>query len=68
MLTIINVKYSQDMSRDCADGMKPYAEEILTSCHNALKSNLLKQSECIRLMYPIGKMLSLMPTEHVLPR
>ena len=58
----------KDMSRDCADGMKPYAEDIIVSCHNALKSNQLKQGECIRLMYPIGKMLSQMPHDQILPR
>jgi hypothetical protein len=48
--------------------MQPFAEEIISSCHNALKSNQLKQGECIRLMYPIGKMLSQMPPDQVLPR
>ena len=56
------------MTRDCAESMRPFAEDIIMSCHNALKSNQLKQGECIRLMYPIGKMLSQMPSEQVLPR
>ena len=58
----------KDMSRDCADGMKPYSEEIIVACHNALKSGQLKQGECVRLMYPIGKMLSLLPPPTILPK
>ena len=58
----------KDMSRDCAEGMKPYGEEILVACDNALKSGQLKYSECVRLMYPMGKMLSLLPPDSILPR
>ena len=58
----------KDMSRDCAEGMKPYSEEIITACHNALKSGNLKHGECVRLMYPIGKMLSLLPPPTILPK
>ncbi len=58
----------KDMSRDCAGGMKPYGEEIISACHNALKSGKLQHGECVRLMYPIGKMLSLMPPATILPR
>ena len=38
------------------------------ACHDALKSNQLKHGECVRLMYPLGKMLSLMPPPSILPR
>ena len=58
----------KDMSRDCAEGMKPYSEEIIVACHNALKSGNLKHGECVRLMYPIGKMLSLLPPPTILPK
>merc|ERR1712241_847544 len=58
----------KDMSRDCAEGMKPYSEEIISACDNALKSGKLKHGECVRLTYPIGKMLSLMPPPNILPR
>ena len=58
----------KDMSRDCAEGMKPYSDEIIVACHNALKSGNLKHGECVRLMYPIGKMLSLLPPPTILPK
>ena len=58
----------KDMCRDCADGMKPYAQEVIDACDAALKSNQLKTGECVRLTYSVGKMLSLMPPEQILPR
>ena len=58
----------KDICRDCADGMKPQAEEVIAACQDALKSNKLKPGECVRLMYSIGKMLSLMPQDQILPR
>ena len=58
----------KDMCRDCSEGMKPYAEEVVNACDSALKSNLLKDGECVRLMYSVGKMLSLMPSDQILPK
>ena len=58
----------KDICRDCADAMKPQAEEVIAACQDALKSNKLKPGECVRLMYSIGKMLSLMPQDQILPR
>ena len=58
----------KDMCRDCAEGMKPYAQEVINACDAALKSNQLKSGECVRLMYSVGKMLSLMPPEQILPK
>ena len=43
-------------------------QEIISACDNALKSGKLKHGECVRLMYPMGKMLSLMPPANILPR
>lgn len=43
-------------------------QEIIRACHDALKSNQLKHGECVRLMYPLGKMLSLLPPPTILPR
>ena len=57
----------KDMARDCGEALKPAAKSIVDSCFAALRSDRLKQGECVRLMYPIGKMISLGPTENVLP-
>ena len=58
----------KDMCRDCAEGMRPYAQEVINACDAALKSNQLKSGECVRLMYSVGKMLSLMPPDQILPK
>eukprot|EP00095_Tigriopus_kingsejongensis_P012065 maker-scaffold60_size442463-snap-gene-0.27 protein:Tk12065 transcript:maker-scaffold60_size442463-snap-gene-0.27-mRNA-1 annotation:"Importin-13" len=56
----------KDMARDCTDGLKPYAKDIVNACVNALRSSQLKPGECVRLMYPIGKMLSMMGQDEIM--
>lgn len=58
----------KDISRDCTDSMKPYAENVIASIHQSLQSGGLNTGECVRLMYPLGKMLSLLPPPQILPR
>ena len=58
----------KDICRDCSEGMRPQADEVIAACNDAMRSNRLKPSECVRLMYSIGKMLSLMPPDQVLTR
>ena len=58
----------KDISRDCTDSMKPYAEQVISSIQQSLASNSLAMGECVRLMYPLGKMLSLMNPHEILPR
>lgn len=57
----------KDLTRDCFDVMQPFAKDILNKCHEALNSNQLKNGESIRLMYPVGKMLSVIPQAEVMP-
>jgi len=49
------------LSRDCTQALEPCSKEIVQACAHALNSNQLKQEECIRLMYPLGKMLGFLP-------
>ena len=56
----------KDMARDCADALKSQAREIVAACAAAINSNRLKSGECVRLMYPIGKMVSFLPPQDVL--
>ena len=58
----------KDISRDCTDSMKPYAEAVIASIQQSLQAGQLNQGECVRLMYPLGKMLSLLPPAQILPR
>ena len=47
--------------------MSPFAQDVLSQCKQALSSNRLKNAECIRLMFPIGKMLSLIQHSQIMP-
>ena len=58
----------KDISRDCTDSMKPYAEQVISSIQSSLASSSLAPGECVRLMYPLGKMLSLLSPHEILPR
>ena len=51
----------KDISRDCTDSMKPYAEAVIASIQQSLQADRLNPGECVRLMYPLSKMLSLLP-------
>ena len=48
--------------------MKPYAEAVIQSIQQSLQTGSLNTGECVRLMYPLGKMLSLLPPPQILPR
>jgi len=58
----------KDISRDCTDSMKPYAEQVISSIQQSVSSGSLAMGECVRLMYPLGKMLSLLSPPEILPR
>ncbi|XP_040576094.1 importin-13 [Lepeophtheirus salmonis] len=58
----------KDISRDCIDAMIPYVDSVIESCTRALNSNTYAFGECIRLMYPIGRMLTLLPYDQIIPR
>ena len=51
----------KDISRDCTDSMKPSAEAVIASIQQSLQADRLNPGEGVRLMYPLGKMLSLLP-------
>ena len=48
--------------------IKPYAEAVIQSIQQSLQTGSLNTGECVRLMYPLGKMLSLLPPPQILPR
>lgn len=58
----------KDISRDCTESMQPYAGEVIDAIHQSSLTGCLNTSEIIRLMYPLGKMLSLLPAQQILPR
>ena len=65
-LSLCSTMALKDMARDCTDGLKPFAKDILEACHSALSSNQLKTGELVRLMYPVGKMLATVPRDQVM--
>ncbi|XP_059479172.1 importin-13 [Neocloeon triangulifer] len=56
----------KDLTRDCQVSMQPFAELILHAGKEALDSGRLLHNESIRLMYPLGKVLSCLPTPSVI--
>lgn len=56
----------KEISRDCQQNMKPFAEQILTESQRVLNSNILHSNENIRLMCTVGRLLSLLELEDIL--
>ena len=42
--------------------------QVISSIQQSLSSGSLAPGECVRLMYPLGKMLSLLSPHEILPR
>ena len=38
----------KDISRDCTDSMKPYAEQVISSIQQSVSSGSLAMGECVR--------------------
>lgn len=56
----------KDISRDCFSLMHPFAEQILHTSLEALKGNILKSREKVRIMATIGKVISIMPYSFIM--
>ncbi|RZF36601.1 hypothetical protein LSTR_LSTR007304 [Laodelphax striatellus] len=56
----------KDISRECQLKLKPYSDLILHTSRTVLNEGKIKQAECIRLMYSIGNVLSVLPLETIL--
>ncbi|XP_065332285.1 importin-13 [Cloeon dipterum] len=55
----------KDLTRDCQVSMEPFAEMIIQAAKEALDSGRLLHNENIRLMYPLGKVLSCLPPQAI---
>ena len=55
----------KEMCRDCQMQLKPYAEPLLNACQNSLATGQMKNSDSVRLMYSIGKLMSLLPADKI---
>lgn len=56
----------KDLSRECQFSIQPYSQLILSASMEALRAGRLKQNECVRLMYTIGRVLSVLPLETII--
>lgn len=56
----------KDLCRECQLHLKPYAEPLLQACLQAINNGHLIKSDEVRLMYSIGKLMSMLPPEDVL--
>ena len=57
----------KDLCRECQLEMKSYGEPLLQACEQTLSSGRLKNQECVRLMYSVGKILSVVQYDKILP-
>ncbi|XP_014250875.1 importin-13 [Cimex lectularius] len=58
----------KDVTRECTTSIKPYVPALLNACQEALDHKRLREDECIRIMYSIGKLLSLIPYEDMVSK
>lgn len=56
----------KDLCRECQLVLKPNADLLLESCHKAITSGNVSQGDEIRLMYSIGRLMSLLPSDKIL--
>ncbi|KAJ8963759.1 hypothetical protein NQ317_016440 [Molorchus minor] len=56
----------KDIAYNCQKFLIPFADHILIASQSALLSGVLKLAECRRLMYSIGKILSVLPVNKIM--
>ncbi|CAG0894556.1 unnamed protein product [Darwinula stevensoni] len=56
----------KELARDCQEHLTPFAPQILDAVQNALGSSEIRSPEKVRLMYPTGRVLSLLPSNQIL--
>ncbi|KAJ3642174.1 hypothetical protein Zmor_024983 [Zophobas morio] len=56
----------KDLTHSCQKYLLPYADHILIAAQAALQGGTLKLAECSRLMYSIGKVLSILPIPRIM--
>lgn len=55
----------KELCRECQLQMKPYGEPLLNACTMVLNSGQMKNSDSVRLMFSIGKVMSLLPPDKI---
>lgn len=57
----------KDICGECQPQMIEYTEPLLQACQQSMISGKLKNSESVRLMFSIGKLMSMLPEEKLVP-
>ncbi|ALC46488.1 cdm [Drosophila busckii] len=55
----------KELSRDCQMQLRPYAVPLLDACQASLATGRMKNSDAVRLMFCVGKLMSLLPPEQI---
>lgn len=56
----------KDLCRECQVHMRSYAEPLLQACQRAIQNGHLINSDSVRLMYSIGKLMSMLPSSNLM--
>lgn len=55
----------KDICRECQIYLKPYAEPLLQACLQAINNGRMENTDEVRLMYSIGKLMSMLESESI---
>lgn len=58
----LGLKY---LTQECQEEMKDFAEPVLNACQQLLASGQVRQPESMRIMYSVGKLMSLLPPDKI---
>lgn len=56
----------KDLCRECQLQLRSYAEPLLQACQQAIQNGHLINSDSVRLMFSIGKLMSMLPEDKLL--
>lgn len=56
----------KDICRECQLELLPFVEPLLQACQQAISNGHLVNSDSVRLMYSIGKLMSMLAQENLL--
>lgn len=56
----------KDICRECQLELQPFVEPLLQACQQAIQNGHLINSDSVRLMYSIGRLMSMLPQEKLL--
>lgn len=55
----------KELTRECQTELRSYSEPVLEACQQVLQAGRLPSTESVRLMYSVGKLMSLLSAEKI---